>query len=149
MPTLNVKCSFSLTVRGKTFEAWQGTDSANDADDVFAITVDGKAENKPGQLATGSAVNLWDEDSDQPTTFDYLFLVSDQDLDLQVIGSATHYVTRVKAGVPFVLAYDTVLGVANTTEITAGATPSYESIDSVRISNRSGSTANYHFFLVD
>lgn len=149
MASLNIKCSFSITVRGKETVGWQGTDAANDANDAFTLTVDGKALDKPGQLATGSGRTIWDEDSEDPTTFDYLFLVSDQDLDFQIIGSATHCVLRVKAGVPFVLSYDTILGVANTTEITGGATPTYESIDSIRISNRSGTTANYQLFLVD
>lgn len=149
MASLNIKCSFSIAVRGKTHEGWQGTDAANDADDAFTLTVDGKAAPVEAQLATAGALNLWDEDSSPIGTFDYLFLVSDQDLDLQIIGSATHAVLRVKAGVPFCMGYDTILGVANTTEITAGATPAYESIDSIRVSNRSGSTANITFFVVD
>ncbi len=150
MATLNIKSSFEVTIRNKTIEGFQGTVATNDADDVFAITVDGKAYDTPFQLATAGGLTIWDEDTPgHVSTFDYLFIVADQDLDLQIIGSATHCVLRIKAGVPFVLGYDTILGVANTTEITAGATPAYETIDSIRISNRSGSTANGAFFLVD
>lgn len=148
MSTLNVKSSFSIEVNGQTISGQHGT-SGESVDDPFAITVDGKVHHRSSQLATGARRTLWDEDVDDPDTFDYAFLWSDQDLDLQLIGSAGNVVIRVKAKVPFVLSYDDLLPAANTTVITAGATPSYEDMDSIVISNRSGSTANYTFFLVD
>lgn len=149
MANLNIKNSFSITVRGKEIVGWQGTDAANDANDVFTLTVDGKTEYQSTQLADAAAATLWDEDSDLPANFDFLFIVADQDLDLQLIANSLHVVLQLKAGVPFVLGYDDVLVAVNTTEIVADATPSYEDIDSVRINNRSGTDANYVFFLVD
>lgn len=149
MSTLNIKNSFSITVNGKTIEGWHGTASANDADDVFAITVDGKVLNIPNQLATGAGVTLYDDDVNVPASWDYMFLNSDQDLDLQIIAATLNVTINVKAGVPFVLGYKSILAAIVTTLQTGGATPVYETIDSINISNRSGSTANYVFFCVD
>ncbi len=149
MATLNIKCSFSIVVNGKTIEGWHGTDSANDADDVLAVTVDGKVNNQPSQIADATARTLWDDDDDFPSDFDYMFLVADQDLDLQIIGATLNVTLPVKAGIPFVLGYDDILAAIATTPIVADSVPAYEEIDSLRINNRSNSTANYVFFCVD
>lgn len=148
MATLNIKSSFSIEVNGQTISGQHGT-VGESVDDPFAITVDGKVHPPSGQLANNTVRTIWDEDNDFPADFDFMFLWADQDLDLQIIGSAGHVVIKVKAKVPFVLSYDDILPVANTTVITGGAAPSYEEIDSIVIGNRSGSTANYTFFLVD
>lgn len=149
MASLNLKCSFSIVVRGKTIEGWHGTDGDNDAADAFTLTVDGKVEDQPGVLPDTQARDVWVAASDFPGAFDYAFLVADQDLDVQVVGSSTSHVEHLKAGVPKLIGYQKVLGVAATTDIVADATPAYETIAKIRINNRSGTDANYHFFCVD
>lgn len=149
MATLNVKSSFSLSVNGKVVEGWHGTSATNDADDVMAVTVDGVVNYQPATLATATARTVWDDDDDAPADWDFFFLNSDQDLDLQIIGATLNVHLHVKAGIPVVMGYDDILAAINTTPITGGATPAYEEIDSLRINNRSGTTANYVFFVVD
>lgn len=149
MATLNIKGSFSITVNGKEIVGWQGTNVANGADDDFAITVDGRVSYQPNLLADAAARTLWDDDDDAPADFDYAFLVSDQDLDVQLIGATLNVIIRLKAGIPLVIGYDDIMAAINTTPIVADADPVYEEIDSIRINNRSGTAANYVFFCVD
>lgn len=147
--TLNLKSNFSITVGGKEIVGWQGTNTANDADDAFSVVVDGKVNYQPNQLADQFARTLWDDDNATPTDFDFMFFVADKDVDFQIIGATINVVHHLLAGVPFVLSYDDIFAAANTTPLVNDTSPSYEEIDSLRINNSSGSTANYVFFCVD
>lgn len=147
--TLNIKNSFSIVVKNKTIEGWHGTDAANNETDNFSVTVDGKVNYQPSLLTSGTGRTLWDDDEDAPADFDFMFFCADQDIDLQIIAATLNVTIRVKAGIPFVLGYDDILAAIATTVQTGGATPAYEEIDSINISNRSGTDANYVFFCVD
>ena len=98
---------------------------------------------------TAAVRTIFDEDNQFPANWDFMFFWSDQDLYLQLIGSAGNVVLHIKALVPFILWHDEILPAANTTLLVAGATPTMEDIDSILISNVSGSTANYFLALVD
>lgn len=148
MSTLNVKSSFELSVNGRTITGKQGA-AVDDADTAFGITVDGKTYPADNSIADDAVRTLWDEDSNFPQDFDFLFFWADQDVDLQLIGSSGNVTIKVRAKVPFVLGYDDILPAANTTLLSAGVAPTYESIDSVVLANNSGSTANYFMCLVD
>lgn len=145
---LNVLCNFSMTIRGKTVEGFQGTDADGVADDVFVVSVDGKTHRMDDTLATATALKVWDDDTHKPADFDFMFFVADQDMTIQVIGSATNYAQKVRAGLPFVLGYDSMLAAANTTAV-SGTEPSWEDVDNIVIQNNSGNDANYLFFCVD
>lgn len=151
---LDVLANFTMTIRGKTFSFWQGTDEDGAVTDAFAVSVDGDAHAVPFTLATATALTIWDDDDDKPADFDFLFFVADQDMFLQVINSATSFTVPVKAGVPFILAPKTdgltakALGAASTTPM-SGTSPSVTEIDSVVIQNNSGSTAHGFFFVAD
>lgn len=149
MASLNIKNSFSIAVRGREIEGWQGTDSANDADDAFTVTVDGKVLDASGVLATGSGRTIFDNSSSYPASWDFFFINSDQDLDVQLIGSTLNATVHLKAGIPLVIAYQHLLAAIDTTVQTGGATPGYETIAKINISNRSGTDANYVAFGVD
>lgn len=146
--TLNIRCSFEAEINGRTITGNHGLTTDGPTDD-FAITVDGQSCYKPDQLATASVRTLWDEDSERPADFDYMFFWADQDIYLQIIGSSTNVTLKVKAKVPIILGHDEILAAANTTALSAGVTPTMENIDSILISNVSGSTANYLFFAID
>jgi len=116
-------------------------------DTPLEISVSGTYHRVKGTLATAAGVTVWDEDDDAPSDWDYLFIVSDQDCYLQLIGQTTHVVVNLKADVPFTLYGDQIFTAANTTAISAN--PTLEDIDSVRLWNASGTTLNYVFAVVD
>ncbi len=148
MADCNVISNFSITVRGRTYSSFQGTDSSNTATDAFVVDVDGEVHHMSSTLATATALKVWDDDTHKPSDFDLAFLVSDQDMTIQIIGSATNVALKVLAGVPFWLSYDVILAAANTTPI-SGTEPTWEDIDNIVIQNNSGNDANYVFFCVN
>ena len=145
--TLEILCNFSLLTQGRTVKGKQG-----EADSAFLtpyeLSVDGKFHEVITTLATATAMTAWDDDSHFPADFDFLFFWADQDTYLQLIASATNVVLTMKAYIPFIASYDTLLAAASTTAI-SGSAPSVTDIDSVVIQNNSGSTANVHLCLVD
>lgn len=145
--TLDILCSFSVTINGVTYTGKQGT-STDGTDDVFSVTVDGKSHGLASQLATATVVTLWDDDTNSPIDFDYLFFWCDQDVTFQVVGSGSQYAIKQLAKVPIIMTYDSMLAAANTTDITT-TEPSFTDIDHVNAGNYSGTTANYVFFVVD
>ena len=151
MATLSIINNFSLPLLGNTFTGKQGA-AADDFLEPFEHTVDGKIHYVSSTLATASAVTLWDEDNDAPTTGDYIFFWADQDVHLQLIAQATNVIVPVEANVPFVLGGGStglkILAAADTTAITNGGS-TLSQIDSVVLGNSSGSTVNYVFALID
>lgn len=148
MATLNIWNYFSLNSQGAEKTGKQGT-STDDPKTPFALTVDGKSYQSTGQVADDAIETIWDEDSDTPTDFDFFHFWSDQDCYLQIIGATTNFIVEIEAKVPFVLSSDAILAAANTTVMTAGVAPSTEAIDSIVVSNMSGSTMNYVASIID
>lgn len=148
MATLNIINNFSIEVNGVEFSGKQGP-AADDFNEEYGKTVDGYVQPQIGNLATGAVRTLWDEDDDNPTGFDFLYFWADQDCYLQLIGQTSNTQILVKAKEPFTLSSDQIICAANTTVMSAGVTPSVEAIDSVVVSNVSGSAANYTFYVID
>ena len=148
MATLSIFNRFVLDALGIEHSGKQGS-ADSEPEDSFDVTVDGHVHGQSGALATGSVRTLWDEDDDNPAGFDYLFFWADQDCYLQVIGQTTNFTVKVEAKVPFTLSSDQIVAAANTTANTAGVTPSVEAVDSVVLSNVSGTELNYLLRVID
>lgn len=147
--TLEITNNFSLDSQGITKSGKQGAIADSPAT-PFEITVDGRVFQVTDTLATATVVTVYDDDNDTPADFDYLFFWADQDMYIQIVGSGTNAIFKVKAKTPFVLpGFDTILAAADTTIITGGAEPTLTDIDSVVLGNYSGTTANYHFAVID
>ncbi len=158
---LKIVNSFALTTpSGLTVTGKQG--SADDAitdefDLATTMTITGTAHYVPGQLATATAVTVYDDDDDKPVDFNYLYFWADQDMYIQIIGSTGNAQFKIAAKCPFVLAHPGtvaatqcgIVAVANTTPITGGAEPTLTDIDSIVLGNYSGTTANYIFAVID
>jgi hypothetical protein len=147
--TLDIVSNFSLSSQGRTVTGKQGeaTDSFSEA---LSATVTGTVHEVIGSLATATVVTVYDDDSDVPADFDYLYFWADQDCYIQVIGSGSNVIFKVEAYTPFWLpGFDTVLAAADTTAITGGTEPTLTDVDSVVIGNYSGNTMNYHFVVID
>lgn len=148
MATLNITNFFNLLSQGAEKTGKQGT--ITDAFQTpFAITVTGTCHQITGSLATAAVATPWDEDDDLPADFDYIHFWSDQACYLQIITTATNFIIPILAKVPFVLSGNTALAAANTTPMSAGVTPSTTAIDSIVISNVSGTTMNYTLSIID
>ena len=149
MATLSIINSFSMASQGVTRTGKQGA-AANSATTAFDLTasttpaIAGTIHSVTDTLATATVVTIWDEDSDSPVDFDYFHVWADQIFYVQVIGTATNFIVKVAAYVPFVLAgFDDILAAADTTIITGGAEPSVTAVDSIVLGNYSGTTMNY------
>lgn len=140
--TLEIINSFIAVIDGNTYTGKQGeiTDLITDE---FAITVTGPSHIVPGSLATASIVTVFDDDDDVPIDWVYFYLWTEVDMYVQIIASATNVVHKIKAKVPFVLSYDSLLAAANTTPISGGSEPSVTDIDSVVLGNYSGNTGKF------
>jgi hypothetical protein len=152
MATLSIINTFSLDSNGQIVGGKQG--SADDlATTPFDITVTGTGHYIPFSLLTATVVTIYDDDDDVPANWNYLWLWSDQNLYIQIIGSATNVILPVLAKTPFNLAPITaglgMLAAANTTAITGGTEPTLTDIDSVVLGNYSGTTAVGLFVVVD
>jgi hypothetical protein len=149
MATLSITNNFELDSNGRLKTGKQGL-AASGFGTPLEITVTGTCHFMEGSLATATVITVWDDDNDFPADFDYLYLWADQDLYIQLIGSAGNVTIKVEATQPFVLpGFDTILPAANTTLITGGTEPTMEDIDSVALGNYSGNTANYLFAVID
>lgn len=148
MATLNTWNYFSLVAQGTEATGKQGT-STDDPLTPFPITVTGTRHTAVGSIADDAIATIWDEDDDNPTDFDFLHFWADQDCFLQIIGTATNTIFPVKAKVPFTLSGNTILAAADTTVMTAGVEPTLTAIDSIVVSNMSGSTLNYVASIID
>lgn len=137
--SLKIVNNYTASIDGNTYTGKQG-----EVDDAlskeYAITVTQPAHIVPFTLAHDSKVTLWDDDDDVPASFDYFFLVADGDLFLQLVGTTTNVTLKVKAKVPFVLSYNSILAAANTTDLSTGADPSVTALDHVLVLNRSGNS---------
>lgn len=140
--SLNIINNFTAVIDGNTYTGKQG-DVDDALADQYAITTTGPAHVVPGSLATATVVTVFDDDDDVPADWDYFYLWTEVDMYVQIIASATNVVHKVKAKVPFVLGYDSLLAAANTTAITGGAEPSVTDIDSVVLGNYSGNTGKF------
>ncbi len=134
--TLNIINSFSVEIDGISYTGKQGA-SSDSITDEYGITITGDAYILPFTLLPSIAKLAWDEDTDFPVDFAYMFIWADGDIYIQVIGSATNFVVKQLAKVPFTLSYGSILAAANTTPITSGVAPSVTDVDSVYVSNLS------------
>lgn len=148
MATLSVWNHFTLPSQGVEKTGKHGT-ITDAVQTPFDITVTGTCHQATGTIADDEIATIWDEDDDAPAGFDFCHIWTDQDCYLQVIGAATSFVVSITAKVPFVLSSDSILAAASTTPMTAGVAPSVEDIDSLVLSNMSGSTMNYVASFVD
>ncbi len=148
MATLNIWEYFSVVSQGTEKTGKQGT-STDAPQTPFAVTVDGLVHQVTGQVDDDEIQTIWDEDDDAPGDMAYFHFWADQDCYLQIIATATNVVFPILAKVPFVLSGNTLLAAANTTPLVAGATPSTTEIDSIIVSNVSGSTLNFVASIVD
>lgn len=152
---LNITSYFEISIRGRTISMFQNAvDATSEASNPFVLSVDGVVHSGDWSLDTATARTIWDDDDDSPTDFDFFFFVATQNMFVQVIMSATHFIVPVLAKVPFILAPKTdaltakALGAASTTAI-SGSAPSVTEIDSIVIQNNSGYTAYGSYFLCD
>lgn len=148
MATLSIFNRFVMEVLGVEYSGKQGA-ADDEPEDSFDRTVDGNVQSQSGALATAAVRTIWDEDDDNPTGFDYLFFWADQDCYLQLVGQATNVTLKLVAKVPFCLSTDKILAAGDTTANTAGLTPSVEAIDSIVLSNVSGTELNYRCDVID
>lgn len=148
MATLNITNFFELDSQGAVKTGKQGT-STDGPKTPFPVTVTGLCHQITGTVADDAIETIWDEDSDTPADFDYLHFWADQDCYLQIIGAATNVIFPIEAKVPFVLSANTMLAAADTTAMTAGVAPSVAAIDSIIVSNMSGSALNYVASIID
>jgi hypothetical protein len=146
--TLNIINNFTLEALGLTISGKQG----NTTDDIatpFPVTVNGPGQIIPGSLLTATVVMLYDASVDAPAAPVYFFLWTDQDCDIQLIGSGSNVILPVKAKQPFILSGNSLLAAANTTPIAGGATPSLTTLAKVVLGNYSGNTMNYLFAAIN
>ena len=147
--TLSIRNNFRFVTQGLTLTGKQGA-STETIDTDLDITVGGQVHHVIGSLATATVVTVYDDDNDTPADWDYLYFWADQDMYIQLIGSATNVIFKIEATQPFVLpGFDTLLAAADTTIITGGSEPTLTDIDSIVLGNYSGSTANYLFAVID
>lgn len=148
MATLSVISNFRVTSQGITYSGKQGsTDDATT--DPFDVTVTGNVHQVNGTLATATVTTPFDDDDDAPADWDFLFVWTSVDMYLQLIGSGSNIIFKLLAKVPFMLTYDSLLAVGNTTAITGGTEPTLTDIDSILLGNYSGGSGNYNFAVVD
>ena len=148
--TLAILNNFVLTTDGSEFFGKQGAITDAITDEYESLSVDGLIHMVKGSLATAAVVTVYDDDNDVPADFDYAFIWADQTYYVQVIASATNYIVKCAAKVPYVISgFDSVLAAADTTAITGGSEPSVTDIDSVVIGNYSGSTMKYVCAFID
>ena len=141
MASCNVIANFTMTNNGITLAGQQGLDGANASTDPVVLTVNGQGVQKPFQLATATALKLYDTTFDVPTTFQFLHFVADVAMYLEFITSATAFYVSAAAGVPFILTGASILGQAATTAM-SGSAPSVTAIAKIYAQNNSGSTGN-------
>lgn len=85
-------------------------------------------------------LNLGSASTDDLNDFDYLIILSDQDLLLEIMGTtqADNSNVRIKANVPYIMGYSTTLAY-DASGVFAGAS---QNITKLTCRNNSGSTAN-------
>lgn len=150
--TLKIINNFVLDSQGLQKIGKQGAiaDLTTDQFSITDVTIAGTCHYRTGLLATATIATLYDSSNDLPATFDYLFFWADVTMYLQLIGSATHAVTKVLAKTPITLSgYGLVLGAANTTPITGGTEPTCTAVSKAVIGNYTGGSGNYVFAVID
>lgn len=147
MADLNIISNFEVLAQGGgLISGKQGLPVDTDTDPVV-MDVEGDAHLFTGTLATATAVEVWNNASDQPVTWDYLFVWSSVDMYLQVIGETGNAIFDIRAKVPFQLAYCEILVAANTTPL-SGTEPTTEAIETLVLQNNSGGSGNFRVALV-
>lgn len=141
--TLEILNNFVLTVNGVQFSLKQGAaaDVITEAYTMPTVT-SGVVNSWSATLATATVVKVYDS-ANQPTTFNYGFIWSDQALTVQEITAATNVCRPLIAFVPYTFATGTLLAAASTSAITGNSAPSLAALASVYLGNYSGNTANY------
>lgn len=146
--TLKILNSFEMAAQGRTFTGKQGP-AIGAVDDTFDVTMTGLVHERIGTLATAAIATPYDSSNDLPATFSYLYLWADQDIYIQIIGSASHAIFKVDATNPFIMpGFGSVLGAANTTAIAGGSEPTVTAVGKIVLGNYSGNTANYHLGII-
>lgn len=144
MATLRVWQCYELDVDGERIVG--GSRSA-----PVEITVDGKRKEYYRSLATSTTVTVWaGTDTNEPiSNFDFMYVESDQNVILELttdVGNEVgdeKYAIEVQANRPFTLCSDDAF--AGYTSISSNTE---DVIDTVKIRNASGSTANVRVILI-
>lgn len=143
--------NFSLTTQGQTITGNQGL-SANAFGAALTQTVAGTVKHFTGTLATATIATLYNTTNDLPATFLYFWLCVDQgasdNVQVQVIDSATNVIHALLANVPFVLHNSHMLAAASTTAITGASQTSLNTIAKIVLGNYSGVTLNYEYAVI-
>lgn len=114
------------------------------------VTVGGQYHHRNITLATATTATIYDATTDSPSSFDFIVILSDQDVFLETVvdqngGVGTEQLAyKLRANLPFILPYDDAK--ANYTINFAAGTN--DVIDLIRIRNESGSTANIEYLVV-
>jgi hypothetical protein len=148
--TLKIINNATLTSDGLTLIGKQGatTDAITDSFSITTVTISGTAHSRFGSIATATYNTIYNAANDFPATGDYLFFWADQDVYLQFIGSASNFIVKVLATVPFVLpGFNKHLAAVSTTVFSAE--PTLEALAKVVVGNVSGTTANYFLMIVN
>ncbi len=134
--TINIINNFSVEIDGIPYIGKQGsTDGA--ITDSYGITITGDAYVVPFTLVGSAIKTLWDEDSNYPADYAYVFIWADTDMYIQVIGQASQFSFKQLAKVPWVMTYGKMLAAANTTPL--AAEPTVTDVDSLLVLNPSSS----------
>jgi hypothetical protein len=143
MATLSLWSKFDLSLNGRRYSSGSLTTAAN----TFTIT---EAKEYEFTLADATAINAWRADDDTMTSFDFLYLVADTDILIEIcidyeddVGDEAISITR-DADTPLVLAGN--VGQADYT-IGTPASGTGDVIDRIRIRNDSGGASQVYMFL--
>jgi hypothetical protein len=116
-----------------------------------SITVDGVCKDATKSLTTATTWDVWITGADESlTSFDFLYVEADQNVFLELTVDKGNEVGReeiaieIQSGIPFALPTDDAYALY-TADFGAGTE---DVIDSVRVRNVSGSTANVRVVLV-
>ena len=137
---LNIIANLTCEVNGVTVTDHQGevTDLFNDA---FALAITGVYFQRQGTIADATVTTIYVAANELPATSKYIQIWTDDDIYVQVIGSATHAIFKTIGMVPFTIPNGAVLGVASTTVI--AAEPTTTAIAKIVLGNYSGGTVNW------
>lgn len=147
MSTLYILNGFSLLSNGNVKSLHQVTASSA-PQEPLAATVSGAILHQSGSIPDDGIYTLYSSSGDFPQTFDYLYLVADQDVYIQMFASADSVVFKLEANTPFTLpGFGSFFKPAPSTAISVE--PTLVPVSTVLVANFSGTAANYTFAIID
>src|SRR5262245_31500588 len=99
MSTLYITNNFQIDILGQLVSGQQGS-STTPPQDGYAFTVSGEVLSRIGSVATATVKTIYDDDSDFPADWDYLWFKADQDVYLQIIMGSSNFTVKVEANLP-------------------------------------------------